>query len=229
MSDDRDPSGPLTPEEEGEVSRLLADAGGEVPMPSEVAERLTRVLADLSEERGSSADVVALRPRRRWPTALLAAAALVVGGFAVGNMVGDGSVMSDSGGDAARPEAAADAGGGASLDDGADAPGEAELGGGSLGIQTPRLRSDQLEAGVLRVLEQLQVGALRDQRLTNDRGALPSGCRPGGLGARESWVRATYDGRRAVLVLGPERSGSVEARVLACGGALLDGTTVPAP
>lgn len=229
MTEERDPTTPLSPEDEREVSRLLAEAGGEVTMPPEVAARLSGVLADLAEERAGDATVVPLRSRRRWPAALLAAAAVAVGGLAVGNLVGDGSMTAGEGGDAARPEAAADAGG---SDGGTTADREDEEAQPPPRRQPVRLRSDQLEADVLRVLT-APVQELRRHALSGygQRGddALKLGCRPADLDRRDSWFRATYDGRRAVLVLAPERAGAVDASVFSCGGGLLDSTTVPAP
>src|SRR5687767_4685966 len=104
----RGPWEPPTPDQEAAVARLLSDAAGPVSMPPEVAARLDEVLTGLEAERageteaavaGSSVaesaapatssvssgasgpgEVVTLRTRRRWPRALLAAAAVVIGG-----------------------------------------------------------------------------------------------------------------------------------------------------
>jgi hypothetical protein len=89
---------PLTAAEEQEVSALLADAlgRGPVPPPPSVTTRLDDVLAGLVAERASGErdpsdqattdTVVRLDARRRLPRILLAAAAVVVGGYAVGNL-----------------------------------------------------------------------------------------------------------------------------------------------
>ena len=67
MSDQPD-SGPLpelTPEQESEVRRLLAEARHDEPIPAEVADRLDRVLADLArDEPGSPGVGPGDRPRR---------------------------------------------------------------------------------------------------------------------------------------------------------------------
>ena len=77
MSDDD-----LAPEEEAEVSRLLADAAPQAELPEHVAVRLDNVLAGLVAEREEPvADVVPLRGRR-WPKVLVAAAAVSLFGYA---------------------------------------------------------------------------------------------------------------------------------------------------
>jgi hypothetical protein len=88
-----------TPEEEAEVTRLLAEAGGPVAMPESVASRLDDVLADLLSERSTPAAVPTRR--RRWPQVLVAAAAVSVIGYAGSVLVSDGSSLDDGGGDAA--------------------------------------------------------------------------------------------------------------------------------
>src|SRR3712207_3173459 len=87
----------LTPEEEAEVSQLLAEAGGPIAVPDDVVARLDATLDSLVEgERTTAvAPVVPLATRRRWPRLLLAAAAVVVGGYAVGTSVTGGSFSGD--------------------------------------------------------------------------------------------------------------------------------------
>src|SRR5689334_10273983 len=123
MTDEQDGTDPhvqpLSPAEEDEVSRLLGDAGGPVPTPPDVVARLDSTLADLVAEREGSehpderpderaaATVTPLAVRRRrWPKVLLAAAAVVVGGYGVGaavtgSMSGSGDASSSAGGAAA--------------------------------------------------------------------------------------------------------------------------------
>jgi hypothetical protein len=229
VTEDDDRSAPLSPAEEREVSRVLADAAGHVEMPPDVTDRLSGVLADLAEERSTDANVVPLRSRRRWPAALLAAAAVAVGGYAVGNLVGDGSVMTAETGDAARPEAAADSDAGQSAG-GTTADREGEEAASPPSGRPVRLRSDQLEADVLEVLSVVPVQDLRRDALSQGYDtALKAGCRPSDPDRRGTWFRARYDGERALLLLGPERSGTVSASVFSCDGELLDSTTVPAP
>lgn len=87
---DRDPE--VTPEQEAQLRRLLAQARVEEPVPDDIATRLDRVLAQLAtEERDPDAahSVVdlAARRRRRVRTLLAAAAAVVVVGFGVAQLV----------------------------------------------------------------------------------------------------------------------------------------------
>ncbi len=91
----------LTPEQDA-VRRLLAQARHDAPAPDEVVARLDDALAWLVAERGAAplpaaeadrAPVVDLgaRRRRRVGVALLAAAAVVVGGVALGQGLPSGS------------------------------------------------------------------------------------------------------------------------------------------
>ncbi len=122
-ADERD----LTPEDEAEVARLLAESGGPLPTPTEVVARLDDVLAGLVAERAAgnvtveSADVtgtvlpLSTERRRRWPRALLAAAAVVAGGYGVGvaltgtSMSGDASSTTAADGSAAGESAESEA------------------------------------------------------------------------------------------------------------------------
>ena len=59
-------------------------------------------------------------------------------------------------------------------------------------------------------------------------------CGPGRVLPHSRWLPATYDGQRAVLVLGPARRSVVEhsvvaAEVRSCDGTLLDSATVRVP
>lgn len=101
--DDRE----LTPEQEAQVRRLLADARHTAPTPDAVVARLDRVLADLASEPVRSATVVRLADRRRRAATMLVAAAA-----SVAAVIGVGEIISDTGrDDAASPtsEAAGDA------------------------------------------------------------------------------------------------------------------------
>lgn len=150
-ADERD----LTPEEEAELSRLLADAGGPVPTPPEVVARLDDVLAGLVEERaadpidssdptvpavravpGGPVSLDAERRRRRWPKVLLAAAAVAAGGYGLGAAL-TGTTMSGDGDSALSADESA---AGGSTSGGSDAGGaedgqamESAPGGGAAG------------------------------------------------------------------------------------------------
>ena len=109
---------PLTPDEEATVARMLADAAGPLRMPDDVVTRLDGVLADLERERSATtgADVVELRARRRWPRVLVAAAAVVVGGYAVGTVATQGTLSGSDDGMSAASDSAGSDGGSSSAD-----------------------------------------------------------------------------------------------------------------
>lgn len=139
----------LSPEQEAVVRRLLAQSRHEDPIPDDVAARLDDVLGRLVSDEGvddlevfedGPAPVTPVTPlagvRQRRRTAgrlLLAAAAIVVGGVTVGQVVGNSSFDADSSdagtdtaADAPRDETANESAG----DAGGDAGGNAESGDG---------------------------------------------------------------------------------------------------
>ena len=115
MTSTHDPDEPHAPAlseaEDQELTALLAAEGREpVTTPPHVVARLDDVLAGLVAERARPADAAAAVPLagrrrpRRWPQVLLAAAAVVVGGYTVGTLADDGSLIggaSDAGDSAA--------------------------------------------------------------------------------------------------------------------------------
>jgi hypothetical protein len=106
----------LTPEQESEVRRLLAEARHDEPIPVDVADRLDTVLAGLSRDEPGSTGVapvidLAARRRRRNAAGLLAgAAAVIVAGFAIGQVIDVGSDDTAGGSSAASADRAGDAG-----------------------------------------------------------------------------------------------------------------------
>jgi hypothetical protein len=244
MTEGRHGEEPLTPEEEAEVARLLSEAGGPVRMPDDVAARLGGVLAELQGERSTETEsqVVELHARRRWPKVLLAAAAVVIGGYAVGTAATEGtlsgsedSLSAGDGGAAGEDTAAADQeSGDAALDDPAGADESAgkdraklsvpeaagERSSDDMALRTVRLRSDRLEAGVRRALEVLDTSPAAG--LSLDLEADPA-CPPPPLGKRERFLPVRYDGGAAVLVVAPERRDTVEVTVWSCAGEQVDG------
>jgi hypothetical protein len=269
MTDERD----LTPEEEAELSGLLAELGGPVTTPPEVVARLDDVLAGLVADRAGAAATTAAdtgsdigsvsgpvsgpvsldaeRRRRRWPTALLAAAAVVAGGYGVGaaltgtTMSGDAESAvsaddaaggsSDAGSDAGQESQESEESDGRALQsrperDGADLA-EAPANASALRQGAPRLRSDRLAEDVVRLLED------RGEELTGDAATAPrrallgaaAACLPTRLDADDTWFLVRYDGRRAALVTEPPARGTVDATVVGCDGERLDSVTVPAP
>ena len=219
----------LTADEELAVTRMLAEAAGPESMPDEVAARLQEVLDDLEAERSAGTGEGATPQRaRRWPRALLAAAAVLLVGYGVGSVASHMS-LSGSGADSTAdssvagsatseeaPEAVAvglDGGGGAT---------DRQLG-AELGRIPPHLRSERLDVGVrraLRVLDAQQAdGALFSDRST--------ACRPPSPVERSDWLLVRYDGRPAVLVRRSAAADLVEVTVYACrGGTKLDRTVL---
>lgn len=95
--DESMPDPELSPEQEAQVRRLLADARHTEPTPDAVVARLDRVLAGLAEEPAREATVVRLADRRRRAAAmLLGAAASVVGVVWIGQLM-TGSGADDAG------------------------------------------------------------------------------------------------------------------------------------
>ncbi len=125
MSDHDEPEQTLTPEQDAQVRRLLADSRHADPMPGDVVARLDRVLAGLADEPARAATVVRLADRRRKATRLLVAAAAVVavgfGGSQVLDGLGGADMEASSSADEdSAPESAEDPANGATAD---DAPG----------------------------------------------------------------------------------------------------------
>jgi hypothetical protein len=268
-ADERD----LTPEEEAELTRLLADAGGPAPTPPEVAARLDDVLAGLVADRaagapaagadespraadpadpGPGAAVVPLEARRRrWPKALLAAAAVVAGGYGIGAALTGTTMSGDSDSSVTADESAAggaeSAGSGESGDSaaGGEAEGQAmqsrprrdamaeqaPANVSQLREPPPLLRPDRLAEDVGRLLERAErrtAAELGSPLPATQRGAAAT-CLPRTLGPDDTWFLVRYDGRRAALVTSPPADGTVQATVLGCDGDRLDAVTVPAP
>lgn len=243
----------LTPQEEREIIRLLAEAGGPVAAPPEVVARLDDVLAGLVTARATpevdEVDEVAeaRERRRRWPKVLLAAAAVVVGGYGLG-AVGSlgpfgGSVedraVSGSAGSAGseRPTESEERSPAESLQERSRPPGLAEKNGteSSSGSAAPRgytgalvrLQSERLETGVRRVLLRAEA---TDTSLSPFASAGGGRCGPpAGVSSDDSWFRVHLDGQRAVLVTEPRNAGVVDATVYSCDGGVLAETTVAAP
>jgi hypothetical protein len=248
MSDNGD--SPLTPDEEALVAGRLAEAAGPLPMPADVEDRLRSVVAELvSERRAAGSDeadeatepggVVQLRERRRWPRVLLAAAAVLVVGYAAGTVAGDGS-LGGSGGAADSASGSAGAGidheslgrsherrRGQALQ---DAPSHTD------GLATMdlaarplvRLRSDRLDHDVRRALEVLSarngVGddALEQHPLPGRESCLA----PEPSAPHDRSLEVRYDGAPAVLVAHGLGGGLVDVTVYDCTGLRLDGTVV---
>ncbi|WP_148573350.1 hypothetical protein [Nocardioides caldifontis] len=247
MTDDELPE--LTPEEETEVSRLLAEAGGPLPMPDEVAARLEATLAGLVEERAgepeepAAATVVTLEERRaarRWPRLVLAAAAVVVAGYAAGTVVtgtgsgSDSASVSDAAGagEAEEPMAGADPEAASEAAPEESGPGTAAERDAQVfrARDVVRLRSETLEDDLGRALGG-DPTALHDagrSELRSQTVRKRATCHPPALEPGQQWALARYDGRRAVLVAGPDDGELLPVEVVGCDGVVLASVEVDA-
>jgi hypothetical protein len=247
MSDQHD-AGPLpelTPEQESEVRRLLADARHDEPVPAEVADRLETVLAELSRDDPGAPGVapvidLAARRRRRNAAAVLAgAAAVIVAGFAMGQVIDVGGSNDDSAGSAAQ-EARTSAGSGDAPKSGLASSQSPEAGTPSAAATAEAVPVPEapptlvLSSGNLK--SDLTAQLRRGPSQTVDGGAHDfsvAGCTPPappskyGLG---DLFPALFDGQPAVVALRPPADGKREADVLACTTAVtLASVTLPQP
>jgi hypothetical protein len=242
MTDQPDPLPELTPDQESDVRRLLADARHDGPIPPEVGERLDRVLAGLSDDEPGSPPVapvidLAARRRRRNAAALLAgAAAVIVAGFAIGQGLDVGNSADDSAassGDAVadRSKAASDSGGGGVGLQGESAePSNA----GPSPVTGPtflRLRSAHLESDLAN-----QLGKPLDDsnavRSPSAESYAALGCSapvPANKYSLSELYPALFDGRPAVVAVAPPTAGQQRAEVLSCDtAATLATASIPA-
>ncbi|MBM7517596.1 hypothetical protein [Nocardioides nitrophenolicus] len=159
---------PLTPAQEDAVRRALADAGGPVRMPGDVAARLDDVIAGLATERVSGTrplggvheshpeavvvplDPAALRRRRRVRMLFGAAAAVAVVAVGVGIASDHQSDDLTAASKAAQDDTSRDAAGGSAQEaapeaatESAAAPGAVEEQGDRLSVEPRRVATDQ--------------------------------------------------------------------------------------
>ncbi len=238
----------LTPEQEREVRRLLADARHHEPMPTDVAARMDRVLSDLAaqpggagpdEEQGASVVALASRRRRRVTSLLVAAAAVVALGVGLGQLtdLGSGSSSSDSAAD--RGMATADsAGSGAGSEAGGkeDSPepstnGLASGAAPQMAFAHPvRIRPDHFSADVARARHRSDKSASYDAR---DLDALEKAsgkidCTPADWGSG-TFVPVVYDGHPGVLAFRAVNGDTQVADLFGCGSSkVLRSITLPA-
>lgn len=230
----------LTPEQESQVRRLLAEARHDEPIPAEVGERLDRVLAGLTRDEPGAPGVapvvdLAARRRRRNAAAVLAgAAAVIVAGFAIGQVIDVGS--DDAGSSASDGAVSADREAGS--DQAARSPGirsqganpSSEVAPGPTSAETVlRLSSAHLQRDLRRQLGAVQGTSASDRSPTQAFAAI--GCVPTpsskfGLG---ELFPALFDDQPAVVALRQPAGGRQQADVLACGtAATLATTSLPA-
>jgi hypothetical protein len=236
----------LTPEQESEVRRLLAEARHEEPIPAEVGDRLDRVLAGLSRDQPGAPGVapvydLAARRRRRNAAALLAgAAAVIVAGFAVGQVIDVGDSADDAGGGSAvSGSAARDQADSQQLRDGDAHEESGNDSGGADESEEPRspaatlpapllLSSSNLEQDVTRQLKQSSGSTAAHDAAPEAFSAY--GCPPPAAGkyGLGDLFPALYDGQPAVLALRPATGSTQRAVVLECGTAdQLNSVTIP--
>ena len=212
------------------VRDLLAATRHEGPTPPAVVERLDARLAELAAERDADrarvstpvADLAARR-RRRLGTALVAAAAVVVAGVGLGQVLGD-LTSGLSGGDSASESSdfaedqGAD-GGGAESGDGSEAdPGEPQTaaperrtpGALSDAALLPGLQDPGLRAALADLADAPGVAAPADD------GA--STCVPGGTGPGRV-VEVTFDGDAGLAVFRTPTDGARDVDLYLCGTA----------
>jgi hypothetical protein len=231
----------LTPDQEADVRRLLAEARRDEPIPAEVGERLDRVLAGLSREDPGTPGVapvidLAARRRRRNAAAVLAgAAAVIVAGFAIGQVIDVGSDSSDMG--ASSSDAGADrsktsegSGGGVGLQDQSANP-AGPVPSAASGPSLLRLSSAHLRSDLTTQLDRVGDGsnAVRSPSAESYAAlgcASPAPTSKFGLG---ELFPALFDDQPAVVVLRTPAAGQQRADVLACDSAdKLASTTIPA-
>ena len=237
------PETPLTPQHDA-VRRLLADARHTEPAPPEVVARLDDALAALVAERGAEAPPsgpvapvpLASRRRRAVGIGLLAAAAVVVAGLGVGQVLPGGG--SDAGSaDSTAAGASRDASSDDSPDDSADsdtglersAEGSAGAGPESLRSYAPQSGEPVLASDDPELVDQLV--ELRSQGVTfrGDASAVTSPCLgPADDGGRR--VPVQLDGSPGVVVFRRPDGGTQRVELYSCAAPDPVRTlTVPAP
>jgi hypothetical protein len=222
----------LTPEQESEVRRLLAEARHDQPIPIDVADRLDTVLAGLSRDEPGSAGMapvidLAARRRRRNAVALLAgAAAVIVAGFAIGqgidfgsNDVADTASSSDAGADRAGEAGDAKAGSTPELRDGSSTTASPETAPQPLNPQVLQLTSKHLARDLNDQLQTSTTASADAVRGLTAETFSVVGCTspapPNKFGLGEFYP-ALYDQMPAVLALRAPADGSQRADVLDC-------------
>lgn len=246
----------LTPAEEAEIAALLAEAGVSGPVPDDVAVRLDDALAALVAERGdaplvsddaddATPDVAPVVPlagrRRRWPTALLAAAAVLVVGYGVSQVTTSNGGAADSAGSGSAaldaPEAGdkqaqggQDAGGTTDYSAGTAAPLPTPLYDSLLGTRGAlRLTYADFPDQVAAVVQDLDGSDNDLQSLSGrTRREVLGACTVPSLAATDIPLRARLEGTRATLVVSDARAGYRAGTAYGCSdGRILAFTRVP--
>lgn len=228
-TDDHD-SG-LTPEQEREIRRLLADARHAEPMPDDVVARLDRVLVELARGEPGEAPVIALASRRRRVTSLLVAAAAVVAlGIGLGQVIGTRDQSADpSASDAQSLQDAPEV----SSPKGSDRSTSAEAATPSYARHKPvRIRPERFSADVVRTqgLVIATSGELSSEYNAGDNAAgAYFDCSPAEWGAG-IFVPVMYGGDAGVLVFRRAMGDTQVVDLFQCGSSdALRSITLPAP
>lgn len=231
----------VTPEQEAQLRRLLADARHDEPIPVDVAARLDRVLHQLASEGPDTwpgADVVdlAARRRRRVTGLLVAAAAVVVVGVGVAKVVGtrDGGADSSAAGSAAQDRSSASDESQAESDSSQPPLVGAPTSKGTLGdvpVKPVRVGSKTFAADVLRYQHRRGVASGGESISGPGILTLAPGfaCEPADWGVGRL-LAAYYDGTPAVLAYRARTGDTQAVDLLQCGsGDLLRSTVLRMP
>ena len=234
----------LTPAQEQQVRRLLADARHTEPTPDDVVARLDRVLADLASEPDREAAVVHLADRRRnvgrW---LVAAAAVVVLGVGVNEVVdlagssgSESLTASDESAGEEEPAAAPEAAGGGAAADSRDATRTRpyRVSEDDFSRDVDALRVLPLDAVSGSVNENYDGELSSEGQAAYDRGALRRAasqevCEPGGWG-RGGYVPVLYDRAAGWVVLRRPQGETQVVDLFICGSEqAVRSVTLPVP
>lgn len=229
----------LPGEQEARVRHLLAQARHHEPMPATVAARLDSVLAGLADEEPhrplaeAPIDLAARRRRRNASVMLASAAAVLVAGFGIGQVINGNSQGSDTAAEAGSSDRLT-AGGKAEVSDDAGTDmsgGGAGAGTDGSGAEAPSV-SDQspveLRSGHLArdIVEQVRVRT----PVVGFAALSAAGCPipdPPPAMAEGDLFPAILDGEPSVLILLPAAGATRQAEVLSCAdGKVLARTTV---
>lgn len=212
----------LTPQHDA-VRRLLAEARHDEPTPAEVVARLETRLAQLQAQRqaertaaAETAPVIDLGSRRRRLAAIgvMAAAAVVVAGVALGQVLPQGGSSSDS-----ATSAESDAGAGTDVRSGGDDSGADA----AMEPSAPEELSGKVQA--TEALPEVSLDADLDGALTSLRSQSPASsyaadavvaCRVGDVG-RGRRLLVQVDGRPGLVVFRAPTRARQEADLFLCG------------
>ena len=214
----------LTPQHDA-VRRLLAEARHDEPTPPEVVARLETRLAQLQAERtaeltaaAGTAPVIDLGSRRRRLAAIgvMAAAAVVVAGVALGQVLPQGGSSSDS-------ATSAESDTGAGTDTGLRSGGDNSDAGSAMEPTSPEELSGKVRA--TEALPEVSLDAELDGALTSLRSQTPASsyaadavvaCRVGDVG-RGRRVLVQVDGRPGLVIFRAPTRARQEADLFLCG------------